>query len=405
VTVRCEKLRINTDRVHRKKIRCSGNQPCVRCIRYHLPCEYKLPYLRGRQPPSQRTLGSSTTPRSGRHLLPESLQSHQTEASGIDSSNLILNEVPSRQSPAIGLVNDDSQYLGPTAGETFIRRAWKRINRERRSIQRDGHDTSFSRVYSSASLEGESSLLGAVIPPRMTYHRAMTLVTFYFDCAMISYRFLDSHSVKSWVGMLYAEDAANSDDCWQVLGPYKSSILLMIFATGLRYMEGSGDIDRHGSPSSQIFFLAARQSLRNQAERHQLETVQARLAYSLYLLATSKLEWSWYVLGRTVQMITALGIHRKKDGFVSTDSGYMETQLIRRCFWTAYALDRYVSVIVGRPRLIVDSLFDQLFPDRIDDDHTRPVIGNWDTPMKFTVDCRMDYVIDCSLDASYFTVK
>jgi hypothetical protein len=208
-----------------------------------------------------------------------------------------------------------------------------------------------------------------IAPPQTSHQEATDLVRLYFDVAVISYRFLNSKLVIHWVDELHGggSTALDGHAHWQTLGPYKSSILFMIFATSLHYREVSGEATAFGSRMSKAYLTVARQSLNKQKHQYRLETVQARLAYSVHLLATSKLEASWYVLGRTVQVMTALGMHRK--GHEPPSSTLIKIQMIRRCYWTAYTLDQYLSIILGRPRLIFDDLFDQPFPERVDDDN------------------------------------
>lgn len=101
----------------------------------------------------------------------------------------------------------------------------------------------------------------------------------------------------------------------------------------------------------------------------QLETVQARLNRSLYLLASSRASECWFAFGTTVQFLTALNIHRKwPSTMIKEGKGtYMEQELRKRTFWSVYTLDKYLSVMFGRPRLLHDDDFDQELPDEVSD--------------------------------------
>lgn len=66
-------------------------------------------------------------------------------------------------------------------------------------------------------------------------------------------------------------------------------------------------------------------------------------------------------------MILALGLHRKRYSQTSGATGLIETECRKRVFWSAYTLDRYLSVILGRPRIFRDEDVDQHLPDRIND--------------------------------------
>lgn len=101
----------------------------------------------------------------------------------------------------------------------------------------------------------------------------------------------------------------------------------------------------------------------------QLETVQARLNRSLYLLASSRASECWFAFGTTVQFLTALDLHRKwPSTMVEEGKGtYMEQELRKRTFWSVYTLDKYLSVMFGRPRLLQDEDIDQELPDEVTD--------------------------------------
>jgi hypothetical protein len=96
--------------------------------------------------------------------------------------------------------------------------------------------------------------------------------------------------------------------------------------------------------------------------------VQARLAQCIYLLASSRINQAWYIFGTATQMILALGLHRKRfsQTLVAT-SQLIEVECRKRVFWSAYTLDRYLSVILGRPRIFRDEDVNQELPDRIND--------------------------------------
>lgn len=100
-----------------------------------------------------------------------------------------------------------------------------------------------------------------------------------------------------------------------------------------------------------------------------LESVQARLSQCIYLLASSRVNQAWYVFGTATQLIMALGLHRQQhpQSVAATPSGIVR-EYRKRVFWSAYTLDRYLSVILGRPRIFRDEDVDQKLPERSDVD-------------------------------------
>lgn len=100
-----------------------------------------------------------------------------------------------------------------------------------------------------------------------------------------------------------------------------------------------------------------------------METVQARLGQCLYLLSSSRANECWYAYGTALQLVTALGLHRKCPAKVSKNGNtYLERELRKRIFWSAYTLDKYLSVMFGRPRLLQDEDTDQEFPHEVNDE-------------------------------------
>jgi len=47
---------------------------------------------------------------------------------------------------------------------------------------------------------------------------------------------------------------------------------------------------------------------------------------------------------------------------------YLEQELRKRIFWSAYTLDKYLSVMFGRPRLLHDEDIDQELPEEMNDE-------------------------------------
>lgn len=100
-----------------------------------------------------------------------------------------------------------------------------------------------------------------------------------------------------------------------------------------------------------------------------LESIQARLNICLYLLASSRASECWFSFGLTVQLILALGLHRAASFSQDRNQGvsYLEQELRKRVCWSAYTLDRYLSVILGRPQLFHEEDMDQDLPDEVSD--------------------------------------
>lgn len=101
-----------------------------------------------------------------------------------------------------------------------------------------------------------------------------------------------------------------------------------------------------------------------------------------------------------MQLVTALGLHRRRLSKINRGgSAYVEQELRKRIFWSAYTLDKYLSVMFGRPRLLDYEDIDQDMPDEVNDEDMF-----LEAPPKFhgAADCMMTAsVLHFRLRASY----
>lgn len=154
----------------------------------------------------------------------------------------------------------------------------------------------------------------------------------YFDFAMATYRFLHQPTVLGWHGTLQ-EDERNETN---TLPNIQRAILLLVFATGTLYnvddthtVLPDGDTSDGLRLAGERYYQAAQKIIATETGSAQLESVQARLASTLYLLNTSRLNEAWYLFGTTSQLIIALGLHRKASHL---QSDYILSECRKRSF-------------------------------------------------------------------------
>ncbi|KAL1854646.1 hypothetical protein Plec18170_004737 [Paecilomyces lecythidis] len=94
--------------------------------------------------------------------------------------------------------------------------------------------------------------------------------------------------------------------------------------------------------------------------RHDTQALQAMLAAQLYLLATMSLRTASTVGGCIVRSMLHAGLHRCPFRYKELTSH--DRQLRKRIFWSAYAIDRYLSQALGLPLGIQDSDVDVCLP-------------------------------------------
>ncbi|KAL1838902.1 hypothetical protein VTK73DRAFT_4212 [Phialemonium thermophilum] len=265
------------DRCKRKKIRCTGLQPCAICLRADAPCTYDATYSRGRrqQQPTITVGCGSLDGRSpvgegsrvvhealpgahhriqddeddvdmggedvndGRNLPAPILSSRQHSDGGDDaglappegppnrllSTTAVPQPVPSsRTSPEPTQTDRQGHYVGPASGVSFLLRVQKRL-----------HQTLAFSKTSSIFTFGDAPLPDVdlsffVLPPR---DEAQRLLDRYFDFAVPTHRFLHRPTVQGWLdelyetmGMLRDEDGAAA----------RIAVLFMVFAQAREYL-------------------------------------------------------------------------------------------------------------------------------------------------------------------------
>lgn len=218
----------------------------------------------------------------------------------------------------------------------------------------------------------------------------------YFDFAMATYRFLHQMTTTKWLSQLGEDMSKNTE----TLLPIQKAILLLVFATGTLYNvdDSHAVLPENEGPEGlrlvgERYYQAAQHIISRETGALQLESVQARLASTLYLLNTSRLNQAWYMFGTTYQLIIALGLHRKSSAS-ELQKDYVLSECRKRSFWAAYTLDGYFSVMLGRPPFLHDEFVDQAFPEPLNDQDVTP-----------NAISRKSKGIDCLITASILHAK
>ncbi|OAP56571.1 hypothetical protein AYL99_08683 [Fonsecaea erecta] len=215
------------------------------------------------------------------------------------------------------------------------------------------------------------------MPSRPQAHQ---LVRSYFDISTPFFQFLHLGTVTSLVESLY-QQVAEQQAAREAISQSQITLLLMIFAAATFDDTGETSSTNSGGES---FLEAAQRRLQKESGAPSLDSVQARLVECLHLLSTRHANEVYSKFGTTVALIITLGLHRRRrPGGYKSEIGAVEHECRKRAFWAAYVLDRYLSVMGGRPRTLQDFDTDQDFPARVHDDEltfegTKPRDGQFD---------------------------
>lgn len=373
------------DQCKLRKARCSGTNPCASCSRKHEPCTWNARYSRGaRKTPPRADLPPSRITEARRTPVPDTPS--------------LARQVPSRTSPEIGGAEIRGQYYDLHSGLSFIHRAWRRLSaRDHDLVEESADDLSHQidqSVVSAGDFPLESSASSAwSLPSRAA---ADDLVEFYFDHCVVTYQLLHRPSVERWKRNLW--DDQDGTTLPKLSSNAQSAAVIMIFGIATFRQERvrcvkAGHPD-HSLTASDAYFAWSRHLTDTEKGLPRLESAQARLLQVLYLLQTSRMNQAWYCLGNALQIILALGLHRKSNSAIQTRSlSDIKDSVLEQCrkkvFWVAYTLDRYVCVVLGRPTHFHDNDIDQELPARLDDHEIQP-----DGPMEQAVgDCQMEGLI------------
>jgi hypothetical protein len=306
--------------------------------------------------------------------------------------------VSSRNSPEPGSTDFEGNYIGPASGVSFINRVWSRLHQDERAQIPDALQNE-SSTNTGVFMFGDKPYSHSqdVHFDLPSYETAMELITVYFDFSMVTYRFLHRGCVEKWVNQVYENHISMSNLPGGIMVA-RTAIVLMIFAVSTLHKEPT---PINGISQSERWYAASKYMLSLESGPPRLETIQVRLIQCLYLLSSSRANECWYSFGTALQVVTALGLHRKSPVKLSKNgSSHFELEVRKRIFWSVYTLDKYLSIMFGRPRLLHDEDIDQEFPgemndeDLLEEDPTRRT-GSTDSMMIASV---LHYRLVCQLD-------
>ncbi|KAI7326622.1 hypothetical protein KC315_g7472 [Hortaea werneckii] len=377
------------DRCKSRKRRCTGESPCPNCIRHKVKCTYLSPYTRGKAPDTSTTLTPPETQHADgpRHADPGIGVTADATPTAPKDPGQLTGAMSSRAVSPEADVNSTGQYLGPTSPFSFLRRASRRFGH----LGTPHADEQDSELDVSIFSYGDRRLpdlptTGASLPEQA---KASALMKRYFEFAAPTYRFLHEPTIGDWYDRVSTTQQNPSQP--HLLAPIQRAILFLVMAIATLYSANAADEmlpnlhqgDEEPWLVAERYYQAAHGIIMRETGPIRLESIQARLACLSYLLNTSRLNQAWFTFGTCFQLILTLGMHRKtpEDG---SSHDFISQECRKRCFWTAYTLDGYFSVMLGRPPFFHDSDIDQRLPMLVND---ADILADGIAPRAFNKDC------------------
>lgn len=342
-----------------KKARCSGLKPCATCVGKGIDCTYETQYLRGRPPtpPSstpetnvgeQQVIEAAAPQHASPVSQPQMLSSSTTSSKekvtvgdlltpGIVASELTRSA--SRSSPELDTSEMNGEYVDRTSGLSFLQRARSRL--KNRGAPSADHAERSKQPLTAA---GDKPLLGVlsdgltanpvILPPIPDSAQALELLDLYFEVCVATYKPLHRPTVDAWYRVL-ASNVTQGLPMTKTLGHARVSTVLSIFAvTTFHRQKSRGFSDDVSSLSnSDAFFRCSMALTESETGGPHLESAQARLVQVFYLLMTCRMNQAWYIFGSLLQIISALGMHRRdrrKIHNASSKPDYAHSQCRKR---------------------------------------------------------------------------
>ncbi|KAL4780068.1 fungal-specific transcription factor domain-containing protein [Aspergillus varians] len=355
------------DHCRRLKERCEGGIPCTRCTHLRRQCEFK----RHLPPPVEPISPAEVNVREllERTMYMEKILKYKVEGISLDIDNLrrmaraLDDHEQSKNGPASSPLADEDPIeeevctIDPVEDTTTHYSGefsyWNFSMRVKRHIEDRTHShepVQVSNYWRAEQLHsGERSIAAArsCCPPR---HIADFLLNVFFNHAQTYYFCVDKAWLIDKVDALYDGPGKFTTKSAAVV-----SIILTVFAIATQYAYLDSPTQRAGGNAASefsedalgtMFYQQAIRFLPEIIEASSLESVQACLLFAVYALPVDASGLGYIYITLTNRLGMQNGMHRQYTGS-RLSAAMIETR--NAVWWTAYTLERRISIFHGRP--------------------------------------------------------
>ncbi|KAL4929092.1 Zn(II)2Cys6 transcription factor [Aspergillus undulatus] len=393
------------DGCRRVKEKCEGGVPCRRCLRYRRQCVFTHPDQAEKLARSSSVSLLERTAARSRHDMLESerircmeriLQHYVPNISfDIQSLRKTAEELKSKHrgsdsggGPSVQLDTEDleelaiededftikalpdntTQYSGEFSYLNFSMKIRKKIDEwmkaETPEVSTDAEP--FEERWRATQLQSGAVVSASVtcLPPRFV---ADFLVQMFFKYAQTNNFYVEEDWLKDKLNTCYTNPGSlSSNDAGAVCS------ILMVLAVGTQFahMESATPVNRlsnHANTDDHFsedevgltFYQFASKLLPDIIASASIRSVQACLLIGTYLLPLDTSGLCYTYFGLALKMAIQNGMHRKYSG-----EGLRPhmVEIRNRVFWTAYTIEKRVSILHGRPVSLSDTDVDAAFP-------------------------------------------
>ncbi|KAF7716021.1 Fungal specific transcription factor involved in L-proline catabolism [Penicillium ucsense] len=394
------------DGCRRVKEKCEGGVPCRRCLRYRRQCIFT------HIDPTEKTRSASVSlldraASINRHDIQEAervrcmerilshyvpnitfdLQSlrqvaeevkgkHRDSESDVLSTRADGNEledlaIDEEDFTIKALPNNTTQYSGEFSYLNFSNKIRQKIDEWMKTAAPEATTEvePFEERWRATQLQSGSSLISSSVtclPPRYV---ADFLVQIFFKYAQTNNFYVEEDWLRQKMAICYTNPAElSTDDAGAVCA------LLMVLAVGTQFahMESTTpvnrqppttttDLDHHFSEDEVglTFYQFASKLLPDIIATASVRSVQACLLIGTYLLPLDTSGLCYTYFGLALKLAIQNGMHRKYHG-EGLSARMIETR--NRVFWTAYTIEKRISILHGRPASLADTDVDAPLP-------------------------------------------
>ncbi|KAI2671791.1 transcriptional regulator family: Fungal Specific TF [Penicillium roqueforti] len=356
----------------KQKEKCEGGPPCWRCQRLGRPCHFQGQPTQIATSPCSSTVPVASIPKdqSRRIQSLEDIARHFLGDLPLDEENIVRIADKLRNStntvlPETALdINEsfDVQFVSDNmahySGE-FSHWNFSQTLRRKMSCQIDQFDLRVKEYWRPTQLQSPPEVIVETLthlPPRAI---ADFLITMFFKYVEVNSFYMERKWIEEKVALCYSPKTTYT----AIDFPWVCSVfVVMAIGTQVAHME-----DEKPNPASEIteelnlcsedsvglvFYHAACKLIPDVLLVASHESVQVFLLLATYSLpvSTGGLAYTYY--GLAMKMAIQNGMHRKYHGG-NCDSRTIEVR--NRLFWTAYTIEKYISILHGRPLSIARS--------------------------------------------------
>lgn len=130
---------------------------------------------------------------------------------------------------------------------------------------------------------------------------------------------------------------------------YETTKGISAFLVNIVLAIGSSEKVRTNAPCRvphQSFFQAAVRSLGDVLSADDLDCIQCLLLLCMYGNNEPQSVNLWYTIGLILRLAIGIDLHRHES---LINKGFMEREMVKRLFWSVYAMDRNICIAMGRP--------------------------------------------------------